>query len=58
MRTSKSGMMSPLKSSSMVLGVGVELPPTEWSRCDSCRSRERCAIVGRRAARTAKRDSV
>jgi hypothetical protein len=48
-RASASGMMSPLKSSSMVLGVGVELPPAQWSRCDNCPSRERCAIAGKRA---------
>jgi hypothetical protein len=38
-------MMNPTKSTSIVQGVGLELPPQAWSRCDSCRSRERCALV-------------
>jgi hypothetical protein len=42
-------MMSPLKSTSMVLGVGIALPQTQWSRCDSCPSRDRCSIVGKLA---------
>ena len=36
-------MMNPTKSTSIVQGVGLDLPPQAWSRCDSCRSRERCA---------------
>jgi hypothetical protein len=44
-------LMKPEKSSSAVLGVGVDLPATTWSRCDECRSRERCAH--RRAAESA-----
>jgi len=36
-------MMNPVKSSSMVLGIGRDLPHTTWSRCDSCQSRSRCA---------------
>jgi hypothetical protein len=35
-------LMHPEKSTSAVLGVGVDLPPTDWSRCNECRSRERC----------------
>ncbi|MCC7461559.1 MAG: hypothetical protein IT480_03750 [Gammaproteobacteria bacterium] len=35
-------LMNPEKSTSAVLGVGLDLPPTDWSRCDACRSRERC----------------
>ncbi len=35
-------LMQPEKSTSAVLGVGIDLPPTDWSRCDACRSRERC----------------
>lgn len=38
-------MMNPTKSSSFVQGVGLELPAQHWSRCDHCRSRERCALV-------------
>jgi hypothetical protein len=36
-------LMQPEKSSSAVLGVGIDLPPSDWSRCDECRSRDRCA---------------
>lgn len=38
-------MMNPTKSTSIVQGVGHELPVQRWSRCDHCRSRERCALV-------------
>jgi hypothetical protein len=37
-------MMRPVKSTSMVLGVGLELPAARWSRCDACASRARCAV--------------
>jgi hypothetical protein len=40
---SPSLLMMPEKSGSAVLGVGIDLPATNWSRCDECRSRERCA---------------
>ena len=36
-----SHVMTPLKSVSMVLGVGMNLPPATWSRCDQCPSRAR-----------------
>ncbi len=39
----------PLKSSSQVLGVGTDLPPAHWSRCDDCRSRPTCKLVAREA---------
>lgn len=39
-------MMQPVKSTAMVLGVGIDLPPARWSRCDPCPSRERCARRG------------
>jgi hypothetical protein len=42
--------MHPLKSTSMVLGVGLELPPARWSRCDPCPNRPRCKIAARVAA--------
>jgi hypothetical protein len=41
--------LRPLKSTSMVLGVGIDLPPARWSRCDVCPSRPRCQIAGRAA---------
>lgn len=37
----------PFKSSSMVIGVGIDLPPARWSRCDDCRSRLTCRLVAR-----------
>ena len=40
----RGGIMTPLKSTAMVLGVGIELPPAAWSRCDRCPSREKCGI--------------
>jgi hypothetical protein len=43
-------LMCPEKSTSAVLGIGIDLPPTEWSRCDECRSRERCAHRARELA--------
>jgi hypothetical protein len=38
-------MMNPTKSTSIVQGVGRDLPRQAWSRCDGCRSRERCALI-------------
>lgn len=38
-------LMHPLKSVSMVLGVGVGLPPVQWSRCDDCPHRAKCGAV-------------
>ncbi len=38
-------MMNPAKSTSIVQGVGLALPAQSWSRCDHCRSRERCNLV-------------
>ena len=38
-------VLHPLKSSSFVLGVGVDLPPAGWSRCDDCRSRPTCKLA-------------
>ncbi len=42
------GLLDPLKSMSMVLGVGTDLPVARWSRCDPCPSRERCRTGGQR----------
>ena len=41
--------LHPLKSISMVFGVGVDLPPVPWSRCDDCPSRPRCRVAGHAA---------
>jgi hypothetical protein len=46
---SRGHALRPLKSVSMVLGVGVDLPPARWSRCDDCPSRMRCQVVARAA---------
>ena len=37
--------LSPAKSASMVLGVGIDLPPAHWSRCDDCPTAPRCAMA-------------
>lgn len=44
------GSLRPSKSSTAVVGVGIDLPETNWSRCDDCRSAPRCAIARRRQA--------
>lgn len=44
------GLMHPVKSCSMVMGVGIELPPVQWSRCDQCPTRDKCKVVERAAA--------
>ena len=35
-------LMSPLKSGSVVFGVGRDLPAVKWSRCDTCPSVSKC----------------
>lgn len=37
-------LMTPIKSRSMVFGVGIDLPAATWSRCDQCpiRARGKC----------------
>jgi hypothetical protein len=42
-------LMHPHKTTSMVLGVGIDLPPAKWSRCDECPKRAQCRAVARRA---------
>jgi hypothetical protein len=46
-------LMHPLKSTSMVLGVGIDLPASAWSRCDSCNSRAKCGVRARALAAAA-----
>ena len=48
-RVSDNQLMHPLKSVSMVMGVGTALPPAQWSRCDDCPRREKCKLVARNA---------
>jgi hypothetical protein len=43
-------VLHPLKSMSMMLGIGVDLPPVRWSRCDDCPSASKCTMSGRIAA--------
>jgi hypothetical protein len=43
-------VLHPLKSMSMVLGIGIDLPPARWSRCDDCPSASRCRMAGRAVA--------
>jgi hypothetical protein len=40
-------VLHPLKSMSMVLGIGIDLPPVRWSRCDDCPSAPKCTMSGR-----------
>jgi hypothetical protein len=44
-RLTRGHLLQPIKSTSMVIGVGIDLPPARWSRCDDCRSRATCKIV-------------
>ena len=37
-------VLHPLKSMSMVLGIGIDLPPVRWSRCDDCPSAPKCTM--------------
>jgi hypothetical protein len=46
-------MMHPHKSTTMVLGVGIDLPAAEWSRCDECPKRSGCRVAARERSRRA-----
>lgn len=46
-RVTQGQLLYPLKSMSMVLGIGVDLPPARWSRCDDCPSASKCRMSGR-----------
>jgi hypothetical protein len=46
-RVTQGQLLQPLKSMSMVLGIGVDLPPARWSRCDDCPSASKCRMSGR-----------
>ena len=52
-RLGRGGLMHPVKSCSMVMGVGIDLPPVQWSRCDQCPTRDKCRVVERAAATAA-----
>ncbi len=49
-RVTHGQMLHPLKSISMLLGIGIDLPPARWSRCDDCPSAAKCRMSGRAAA--------
>jgi hypothetical protein len=51
-RLNRSLLMHPLKSTSMVLGVGVGLPASTWTRCDACKFRDKCRARARALAAT------
>jgi hypothetical protein len=38
-------LMHPVKTTSMILGVGIDLPPANWSRCDDCSRRDKCRLA-------------
>jgi len=43
--TTASLALHPAKSATVVYGVGRDLPPVAWSRCDDCRSRPTCRVA-------------
>lgn len=43
-------LLNPLKSVSVIYGVGVDLPAVQWSRCDLCPSRSKCSRFEERAS--------
>lgn len=42
-------MLNPIKSTSVIYGVGRNLPAVQWSRCDLCPSRDKCSRVEKEA---------
>jgi hypothetical protein len=42
--------LHPLKSFSVVMGAGIDLPKASWSRCDSCPTRSKCKLAQRELA--------
>jgi hypothetical protein len=47
---SSGGLMQPVMSCSMVLGIGIDLPAVQWSRCDYCPRLEKCRVAERAGA--------
>ena len=35
-------LITPLKSGSVIYGIGIDLPEATWSRCDNCPSKHKC----------------
>jgi len=44
------GLLRPMKSLTTVLGIGRDLPVARWSRCDSCRFKDKCKVALRAEA--------
>src|SRR3974390_2384801 len=44
---SRSQLLSPLKSTSMILGIGIDLPPALWSRSAACPWSSKGRVAGR-----------
>ncbi len=44
---SRSQLLHPLKSMSLIIGIGVDLPAVRWSRCDECPSPRNAALPAR-----------
>ncbi|MBM5811681.1 MAG: hypothetical protein FJ191_06905 [Gammaproteobacteria bacterium] len=42
-------LLKPIKSVTMVCGIGRDLPASHWSRCDECPSAPRCRLRARTA---------
>jgi hypothetical protein len=38
-------LLTPMKSTTAIFGVGRDLPPARWSRCDRCPSRKGCRVA-------------
>ncbi len=47
---SPSKLLQPLKSMSLIMGIGVDLPPASWSRCDECPSASKCRVAAQSAS--------
>ncbi len=46
---SERSMLRPVKSTSAIFGIGIDLPEVRWSRCDACPFRGKCRMAGHRA---------
>ncbi|MCK6433675.1 MAG: hypothetical protein HUU30_14770 [Burkholderiaceae bacterium] len=51
--TTSGAQLTPGMSGTSVHGLGIDLPPTTWSRCDGCPSAAQCRAATRRRANTA-----
>jgi hypothetical protein len=51
------GLLHPVKSATVVFGVGKGIPAVNWSRCDYCPSRSQGRCVVHCAPKTAKEDA-